>query len=332
MSLNDIFNRFEEDWRQSKQATSKTVTIKIAGKTILLHFSDENLSCLLTQALSHVKSDCLEEGLNIFVWDRSQTSGDIPKLPWSYDQFVSHGEICSYSEDNFCIAWQYSSGILSFLDKKKKRALYWIRNREELPIWDLSSPFRSILQWWFEAMGFTMCHTAIVSKLRGVMLVGKGGSGKSTTSMACVKKGLDFLGDDYCLTYVEKSSVKAYSLYNSMKLTPKSLSFFPDLAYSSPSFEKQLVFLDPVSCKNQCLIHTLFVPKITHAPKTEILPITKREALLELFPTSFFQLTYRQRESFSRMSALVKRVNCYQLGLGDDFKEGVLEQLEAYVN
>lgn len=332
MSLTDIFNRFEEDWKQSKQSSSKKVSVKIANKTIHLHFSDEALSILLTQALSHVVDDSLEDGLNIYVWDRSQTSREIPKLPWSYDQFGSHGEICSYSLDNFCIAWQYSSGILSFLDKKEKRALYWIRNREELPIWDLSSPFRSILQWWFEAMGFTMCHSAIVSKKRGVMLVGKGGSGKSTTSMACVNKGLNFLGDDYCLAFVEGEKVKAYSLYNSMKLTPKSLSFFPSLASNNVFLEKNLIFLDPSSCKSHSLIQSLFVPKVTFSPKTEILPISKKEALLALFPTSFFQLTYRQRESFSRMADLVQKVNCYKLELGNDFKEGVLEQLEAYVN
>ena len=49
-------------------------------------------------------------------------------------------------------------------------------------------------------MGLVLLHAAAVGDADGVvLLVGNGGSGKSTTSVVCSQAGLGFLADDFCL-------------------------------------------------------------------------------------------------------------------------------------
>ena len=62
---------------------------------------------------------------------------------------------------------------------------------------------------------------------RGVLLVGLGGAGKTTSTLACALAGADFLGDDVCVVEVgadPAEPARVYSLYATVKLNADSAS------------------------------------------------------------------------------------------------------------
>ena len=80
------------------------------------------------------------------------------------------------------------------------RALSWIEDIALTPPYVRFRPFAEILSAWFPTVGMVLLHAAAVGDADGVvLLVGNGGSGKSTTSVVCSRAGLGFLADDFCL-------------------------------------------------------------------------------------------------------------------------------------
>ena len=80
-----------------------------------------------------------------------------------------------------------------------------------------------------------------------MLLPGRGGSGKSSTSLACLLAGLDFLGDDYLAVALDPEP-RIYCLYSTAKLERVNLTRYPELrrcrtAYE-PGFEKVVLFLE----------------------------------------------------------------------------------------
>lgn len=78
---------------------------------------------------------------------------------------------------------------------------------------------------WLAGPSTHVLHAAAVSfDGRAVVLVGPGGTGKSTTALACARAGADFLGDDLCLAEAgdEDSEPQVHCLFASAKLNPDS--------------------------------------------------------------------------------------------------------------
>ena len=84
------------------------------------------------------------------------------------------------------------------LDSLTNEAWFWAPDPAVMLSWDWASPMRQILFWWLGGMGILQVHGAAVgTDDGGVMIVGRGGSGKSTTSLSCLTAGLQYAGDDY---------------------------------------------------------------------------------------------------------------------------------------
>ena len=95
--------------------------------------------------------------------------------------------------------------------------------------------------------GFQLVHAgAVGTRDGGVLLVGKGGSGKSTTTFTCLDSGLAYVSDDYCI--IENSSIPyTHSLYSTGKLNAEDVGRFPRLMpalynYDRLETEKALYF------------------------------------------------------------------------------------------
>ena len=77
-----------------------------------------------------------------------------------------------------------------------------------------------------EASGRQLVHAAAVGTDEGALLItGRGGVGKSTTALACLEAGMQFLGDDYVVVGLDPEP-QVYRLYGSAKLTSNSSSAF----------------------------------------------------------------------------------------------------------
>jgi hypothetical protein len=218
-------------------------------------------------------------------------------------------------------------GILSVLDTERSLAFYWIDDAAQIPHWELGAPFLSILSRWLETVNCHYLHAgAVGNRTGGVLLAGKGGSGKSTTALACLQSELLYASDDYCLV-TGGSAPYVYSLYNTAKLKgQEDFLRFPHLSEKISNAdrlheEKAVIFLHqyyPEKIVAGFPIRAVLVPTITGRQETRLQPTTSAHALKALAPSTMFQLPGAGQGRFQTMVKLLKSVPCLTLELGSD--------------
>ncbi len=310
---------------------------RIGRGTVRFRFAGAALLPVAAPALEHLTTPPVPEpALTIHLWDRVSgaphhpllLTGLMQALSWRWhDHLDSRGEVAGYNSPRMRAAFHPGPNILSLLDLQQQRAIYWANDASEVPWHEMGSPLRNILSWWAASEGYQFVHAAAVGRDSGaVLIVGKGGSGKSTTALACLAAGLRYVGDDYTLVGSHEGPM-VYGLYNTAKLTgPPDLARFPDLAdsISNPerlATEKAMIFLGrhhPDRLAAALPLRAILVPRITHQPGTSVHAITAGAALAALAPSTLLQLPGSDTGALQAMAALVRRVPCYELRLGNE--------------
>jgi hypothetical protein len=207
-----------------------------------------------------------------------------------------------------------------------------------MPDWSLGAPFRTILHWFLNDKGIYFFHGAVVGHQgKSVLLTAKSGSGKSTTSLASLLAGMDYVGDDY-IAITQDDHTIAHSLYSSAKVTRAGLRLFPELLpyVWNPNFEereKAVLFLSDCF-KNQIQaslpLSALLIPKITGGA-TQIVPVSKTEALLAAAPTTLLQLPLAETEKLGVLRKIIESIPCYVLELGPDIR-GIPDVIKTFLS
>ena len=226
--------------------------------------------------------------------------------------------------------------ILSVVDFRSDRAWIMKLDQRPFPYWEIGSPFRFVLHEWLGRRGLQYVHGGAVGTEEGaVLLVGKGGSGKSTTSLRCVASGMKYVGDDYCLAECgSDSSVPwVHSLYSSGKLVDTSdFVRLPELRGQSlnpDSFERggegKGVFsvsrLWPDRVVTSLPLRALMIPRIHGGFDTTIEPCSRGHALMALLPSTVGQLPGCSQADCQRIQTLVSQTPAYFLHLGTDMEQ-----------
>jgi hypothetical protein len=330
------------DWFH--RVTEATGTIdrffSIGGYTVRLSFATQNMADKLTKAISHLEVLPTEQpSLTIYLWDNVSTETRLPGLlpafmrvfHWYWYEYLDPRQnvkpLCS---DRFQMHFKVGPNIFSALDRKRNIGLYWIADAEGLPYWERGSPLQTLLNWWTSSQNRQYVHAAAVGTSNGgVLLTAKGGSGKSTSALACVNSDLSYASDDYCLVATDPIPY-VYSLYNTAKLKgAKDLERFPELAPLVSNGdrldeEKALIFLKehfPNKIVTGFPLKAILVPKITGELDTRISKATPILALKSLAPSTLFQLSGTGQSALEMMSSLVKQIPCYTLELGTDITQ-----------
>ena len=221
------------------------------------------------------------------------------------------------------------SNVLSMLDTQQNKAVYWVKDASKLPYYEQGAPMRTIFSWWLGSRNYQCAHAAAVGTASGgVLLTGKGGSGKSTSALSCLDSDLLYVSDDYCV-FKNDPQPYVYSLYNTAKLNgvkdlQRQPSFLPMIHNPEQAGkDKLLMFLkrhlsDKLSPGFP--LKAILLPFVTGEAKTRLRPISSGTALKALAPTSMFQLPGAAIKSFQNMGKLVRQLPCYQLELGTNIK------------
>ena len=310
-----------------------------AGHTARFRFAGPALVPLLTPAIAHLETAPAPPLLTVWVWDSVSTDTRMPllvsslvsllRLRW-WEQLDIRREIKGYNSQRIRTTFHLGPDILSALDTQQHLAVYWVEDARQIPYYEKGYPFTSILSWWLEELGCQFVHAAAVgTPTGGVLLPGKGSSGKSTTTLACVEAGLYFLSDDYSLV-VSDPSPSAHSVYNTAKLKGKEdIDRFPRVLPMIANRdrlgeEKALIFLQE-HCPERIVrgfpIKAILVPKITGQSHTRLEAATPGTAFRAFAPSTIIQLSGAGQSAFRAMSSLVKRVPCYVLELGTRVSE-----------
>jgi hypothetical protein len=177
--------------------------------------------------------------------------------------------------------------------------------------------------------GIQLVHASSVGTEQGsVLIVGRGGSGKSTTALTCLSRGMHYLGDDMVLIK-SKPSPHAYNLYNSAKADVNTLGKLSQLRiYFSPfqaaHNDKSLLLLNDAHLNQiakRSPIQAIMIPKIRESQHTEIAKASPIDGLKAIAPSTVLMLSEAGSKDLSVISEVVKQVPVFNLYLGKHLEE-----------
>jgi hypothetical protein len=241
-------------------------------------------------------------------------------------------EVPRYHSESVAVIYHPGPDVLSILDVEAGQAYFLKRDASPLPYWEIGSPFRYILHHWFAFRGIQFVHGAAVgTEQSGVLLAGKGGSGKSTTSLLCAKAGLLYASDDYCLA--DPKTGVLFSLYNTGKLKgPEDLQRIPDMTGRSRNpdgFEhegsgKAIFFLQevwPERVSSGFPLDAILIPRISGGRDSSLERCSAADALTALLPSTIAQLPSSCAADCERLAEISSKLPAYFLHLGTDLEQ-----------
>jgi len=305
--------------------------LKINGFSIRLSFCGSGMIPDIMPAFEHVVSpEVSESDLTVCIWD-SKTSGiKIPEIPGKINDLSISEAILKYNDDTLMIVYWLEIKTIMLLNKTRNLGIYWIQDASAIPFYDKVSPLRLIFQRWMRRRSCQVVHAGAVGFYDGgVLLVGKGGSGKSTTSLTCLNSELLYAGDDLCLI-TDYPDPYVYSLYNTGKLNAHDIDRFPSLKpalidHRQLNGEKAIYFFyrcfhDKISAGFP--VKAIFILEITGLMNTKIRRVSPAKGFLALAPTTVSLMPRGvQPDLYHHLASFVRRVPNYVLELGTDLNQ-----------
>jgi hypothetical protein len=154
---------------------------------------------------------------------------------------------------------------------------------------------------------------------------GHGGAGKSTSSIACLRAGHRYLGDDFIgLQQLDDGSFDGYGFYATCLLELGHVDRFEDfsahaLAPYHPHEDKALFFLTdlfPGAVCHKTQIDMIALPRVVDEDESSLQRASKAETMLALAPTSVMLLPVPTAKAFHTLAQLVEGLPCYHLHIG----------------
>lgn len=310
----------------------------VGGLPVRLTFAGSALIPAIDPALSHLAiQPCPSATLDVRLWDSASSGVAVPGEPEAGE--VALGE-ASAEPDGEAVrsAYHIVPRILSLFDPMSEEAVLWVPDAGQVPWNEVASPLRTILHWWARGRGLQFVHGGAVGlEGQAVLLAGRSGTGKSTSALACLLGGLDYLGDDYVLVSTA-GGPKVHSLYSAAKLQPSHLNAFPTLAplMANPGFapdEKGLWFVQdhfPERTRRQAVARAVLVPHVTGRRETTVTTISAGAALVALAPSTIVQLSGADQHSLSTIAAFLASVPTHRLEVGTDLP-GIASAVRSFL-
>lgn len=273
----------------------RSETLLVAGHRIRLRCAGPALLGHIGPALAHLSrvGDDEPADLTVTLWDSATTGEPYPDLQLPE---IPPNATGTFATPDLLMEYHCVPRSMVVLDRSNDRAVFITESVDGLPRWERTAPLRTLFGWWFADHGVLLAHAAAVSTDDGAaVLIGRGGSGKSSTSLVCMAAGMGWLGDDYVLIDPVRRTVS--SLFGSAKLTAEHHDRNPRLLRPEGSIhhegldEKRYGFPATELPDRVCLeseIRAVVLPVVTHGPDCRLVVTTPAQALLALAPTTVF--------------------------------------------
>jgi hypothetical protein len=299
-----------------------------------VRFATHALAELLAPAFAHLEGDASDRPeLILHVWDSASTGAARPELaPRLLEQPAAEhadpfaGPSYAYAEEDFQALYQPLPDLLSVLTREGERGWFWAADAARLPFWDQAAPFRNLLSWWLAGRGLQQVHGgAVGTSAGGVLLVGKGGSGKSTVALSMLlEPRLRYAGDDYvALSFGAEPWI--HSLYSSAKLEPDNLERLPHVRSAVTNAdrletEKAVVYVHDAFRERIATgfpLRAVLLPRITEG-EPRVAKASAASALAAVAPSTVLQLRPPRREALSALARLLEHVPAFVLEVGSE--------------
>jgi hypothetical protein len=259
----------------------------------------------------------------VHAWDTESTGIPVPSLPPLVDTTAPARSIIDQER---AATSSHERGMLECVDFGTDEGWFGIGTPDELSHGERGAPFRMLLHWWLARRRLQLAHGGAVGvEGRGVLLVGAGGAGKSSTTLVCVEAGLQYAGDDYCAIGSEPTPT-VHSLYSTAKVVDADVARYPALArgatrHRHPTDDKTLFLVArarPECVVTQLALSAVVTPVRTTNRGTTFVTASSGEALHALAPSTIGQLPGSAARTLAALAAVARAVPAYRLELGTD--------------
>ena len=312
--LEERFSRSEEPLLERR--------LRLAGAPVVFRSAGPRMLETIVRAFAHLPEDDTDDpALVVRLWDSRDAPASRPALPEAEGEPL--GVVYYHQEGSLRVACQPRQHILSALDAESARAWFWAEDSARLPFWEVAAPIRQILHWWLERRNVLLLHGgAVRTPEGGVLLVGRGGSGKSTSALACLDSSLLYAADDY-VAVGDGPQPLVHSLYSSGKLEPRHAERLSHLELQSfGGDEEKIVFYVheryPERTCEGFPLRAVLAPRIAGGGEHRILPLSPAAALRALAPSTLLQLHPPDPGAFASIARLLRTVPAFALELGPD--------------
>ena len=329
----DAMAAFATAWH--RQAAGQ-LWLRIARRTVLLCFAGARTAEAIAPAFGHLESAPQQTAdLTILLWDTASTGVDPPAIPWRPEALDRIGKVQGGCDARFTTVHEPDTGQLWMFDRQSATAVVWMNDVDAVPLWDRIHPFRRLLHEWARGFGADLVHAGAVGiDGVGVLVVGPGGTGKSTTVLAAMQVGLLSAGDDYVLVDTGSSPGSppaAHALYGAMRLHQTHLERFPalmarhDHVFQEPwsgraKITSYMSRHRPDRLTAELRLVAIVIPQVV-ADAREAARETSARALLALAPSSMLQVDPTDGAMFPRLTRLCRALPCWRLPLGPDLTQ-----------
>jgi len=316
----------------------QTRCFRIAGRTVAMVFAGERRVAEFSKALSHLRAPISPADLTLYVWDGESAARNhllraylFTLTNWWFDFTGPRGQLLDIHGGDVTAFYDPLSGLLSVLDYSRGSGFLWKRDVSEMPYFEACAPARVLLHAWLKRQGLQMVHGAAVgTEDGGVLLVGPGGSGKSTSALACLDSELQYLSDDYCIVQRDGTGFRLHGLYGTTKLADENnFRRFPRLSGGvwnrdrAPE-EKAALFINerwPDKLIHDFPLAAIVAPIVSGTRETAMEPCSRAQALKALAPSTMAQMPSSGPEDLAFMSNMVRSLACYRLRAGTELGE-----------
>jgi hypothetical protein len=297
----------------------------IAGYRASVEIVGSDLAATMRRAFSHLITPVTgRPDLTIRVWDEAATG---ISAEFSRERRVDDVEILlRASEDGRYVSERRDLSV-SWLDTESSRIVGCVSSASCQYLDERARPQHKLISAWLDERGIQFVHAGLIGAGdTGILFVGNGGAGKSTSSVACLRAGLGYLGDDFVGLERTEDGYTGHGLFSSCLLNVHHLERFPDLkphavAAHQAFEEKSILYLEdvfPGALRRSVRIAAIMLPRVMRREETTYRRASKAEALFAIAPTSVMFLPQPSHRAFDRVAELAERVPAYWLELGSD--------------
>lgn len=342
----EYFGELRDRYGQAATAVggAGTLDLEMAGLRLRLCHAGKELREQLLAPFEHLACpDADDPELTISLFDTASSGIEPPPPPWEpIDAAPGTNPVARLRSERACVLAAVGSRGLTAVLPDEGVAVFHLPDATAIPASERAAPIREALQLLMAARGRLMTHAGAVGRGgRGVLLVGRGGAGKSTLALSCALAGMEIVADDYVL--LEPDSLTAHAMQSTAKLTEDSAARLNlpagaiDPAGFEPTLEgpaKALVdirALVPGALKRQLEIRAIVAPALRPSrganiasgdglaePRPVARLISAAEALRAVAPSTIVQAGFGGGGSLATLADLVRRVPGYALELGPD--------------
>jgi hypothetical protein len=304
-------------------------TYLIGGQELRLRFAGRTLLERLTPSIEHLASDDAGRRAHVVeIWDGAGER--TPPAPPGAEELPPAGIATSVGDGRRAI-YQVGVRTLSVVDTTLDRSWYWAADAATLPEWECSTPIRHILHLWLASRGVQFVHAGAVGRPEGgCLIVGKSGSGKSTSTLSTLGTDLLYAGDDYVGVSLSGDGPYVHSIYGCGKLETSHVERLPELRVNArrerPGVlqarrDKTIFYVRetyPEQVTTGFPLKAIVVPRIVPGEMTALTEIPLTTTLRSLVPSTMFEIHAAGQTALTMLTRIARSVPSYELRLGAD--------------